>query len=141
MSHITKLKTAITKQFILKETLKNLGMPWTQFDVESSINVDLKKNPRLEFAILQENGSNITFLWTGEVYEVAVDISKWQQTRSISGFMSKVEQTYAWTLLNTSVSNSGFNTTTEKVNSELGSEIIDTKRTEKSRVLVCKGWH
>ena len=131
MSHITKLKTAITKQFILKETLKNLGLPWTKFDFETDENVDLKKNPRLEFAILQENGSNITFLWTGEVYEIGIDISKWQQTRSIAGFMSTIEQTYAWTLLNISAESSGFNPQTQTDSSNVS---------EAKQVLVCTGW-
>lgn len=138
MSHVTKLKTAITKQFILKETLKNLGLPWTEFDIDLSnkLTVNLEKNPRLEFAILQENGSNITFLWTGEAYEIGIDVSQWQQGRSISGFMSTVEQTYAWTLLNTSAETTGFDPDAT-IDPNLENDSIE----EKDTVLVCSGWN
>ena len=101
MSHITRLKTSITKRFILKEALMNLGLPWNEIKHDNNEIVE-SSNPRLEFAILQENGSNITFLWNGTEYEVGIDISQWEQTRSIAGFMSAIEQTYAWTLLHTS---------------------------------------
>ena len=143
MSHITRLKTSITKRFILKEALMNLGLPWTEFDHKNDEPI-AKGNPRLEFVILQENGSNITFLWNGTEYEVGIDISQWQQTRSIAGFMSAVEQTYAWTLLHVSADAVGFSCDEE--NKQMQKSTYDSKAKgleiieNEQQVLICKGW-
>jgi hypothetical protein len=146
MSHITKLKTAITKQFILKETLDKLCLPWKsiKLDQGSSPTLDLKKNPRIDFIIPQENGSNITFLWTGKNYEIGLDVSKWQQSTSISSFMSRVEQTYATILLTTSAENAGFNlsASNEITNSPvMTNKSVNNINEEKKINLVCQGWY
>ena len=146
MSHITKLKTAITKQFILKETLDKLCLPWKniKLDQGSSPTLDFKKNPRIDFIIPQENGSNITFLWTGKNYEIGLDVSKWQQSTSISSFMSRVEQTYATILLTTSAENAGFNlsASNEITNSPvMTNKSVNNINEEKNINLVCQGWY
>jgi hypothetical protein len=141
MSHITRLKTSITKRFILKEALINLELPWTELEYDSNEVVE-KTNPRLEFAILQDNGSDITFLWNGSEYEVGIDISQWQQNRSIAGFMSTVEQTYAWTLLHVSADTVGFTPNEQESNeSQVKNkpkklEIVENEQ----QILICKGW-
>jgi ABC-type transporter MlaC component len=91
---------------------------------------------------LQDNGSDITFLWNGSEYEVGIDISQWQQNRSIAGFMSTVEQTYAWTLLHVSADTVGFTPNEQESNeSQVKNkpkklEIVENEQ----QILICKGW-
>ena len=109
MSHITRIKTAVTKASILKQTLVDLNLPWTEFDKESSkIELDriVPDDFPIEFAVVQENGTHIMFLWSGKSYELNVDVSTWDQDRSISDFMGKIEHHYSLLLVKSIINES-----------------------------------
>ena len=95
---------------------------------------NLKKNPRIDFVVAQENGgSNIIFLWNGESYEIGVDFTHWQQKNSATFFVTRIEQEYALNLLKATAENLGLET-------EIQNSVRATNEHEKTYTLVCKGW-
>jgi len=156
MSHVTKVRTTLTNKVILRETLSKLGLNWSEVensriyasDMNGNSNfgmisgkktkienerkkINLKKNPRIDFMVAQENGdSNIIFLWNGDAYEIGVDFNHWSQKSSATFFVQQIEQEYALNLLKATAENLGLETDIQ----------IDDTISEKSYKLVCKGW-
>ena len=138
MSHVTALKTALTNRLVLEAALDNLNLNYSEItDAKPALSSSTSapnsdSNREMSFVVVQPNGSNIGFIWTGENYEVGIDFSQWQQSRSVMSFMLALEQEYAMILLMSSAKELGFQTDTEK--NYLNESTVTYK-------LTCKTWN
>ena len=93
MSHFTHMKTRFQNLFYLGKALNQLNIVYSleNNQVTTGTNDSNMKNIRIP----QSNGSDITFGWNGQEYELVVDISFWQQPYPIESFIDKMAQQYA----------------------------------------------
>lgn len=93
MSHFTHMKTSFQNLAYLEKALNILNIKYKEQEKSiSSKNSDLyTRNIRIP----QSNGYDIEFVWNGQVYELVVDVSFWQQTYPIESFIDKVSKQYA----------------------------------------------
>jgi hypothetical protein len=85
------MKTSFRNLFYLKKALNRLTIDYKQ--QETNANFEDLSNPNL--IIPQSNGYNIEFAWNGQVYELVVDVSFWEQPYPIETFIDKVSKQYA----------------------------------------------
>ena len=91
MSHFTHIKTRFQNLFYLEKALAKLNITYEQ--QQKTINNSESNNVNL--VISQSNGYNIEFCWSGQEYELVVDMSFWEQPYPIENFMDKIAQQYA----------------------------------------------
>lgn len=91
MSHFTHMKTSFQNLVYLEKALNRLNIEYKQH--EKTIHSDSSSKTNL--AIPQSNGYDIEFVWNGQVYELIVDISFWEQPYPIESFIDKVSKQYA----------------------------------------------
>jgi len=93
MSHFTHMKTCFRNLAYLTKALNKLNIKYREQDKDIiSKNLDLSN---LNLVIPQSNGYDIEFVWNGQVYELIVDISFWEQPYPIESFIDKVSKQYA----------------------------------------------
>lgn len=93
MSHFTSMKTRFHNLFYLEKALNRLDI---KHDKKIVIQDDfVEKISNVDLIIPQSNGHNITFSWTGNEYELVVDMSYWLQDYPIETFIDKIAQQYA----------------------------------------------
>ena len=91
MSHFTHMKTSFQNLFYLEKALNRLNIE--NKEQEKTMNSeDLSKT---NLVIQQSNGYDIEFVWNGQVYELVVDVSFWEQPYPIESFIDKVSKQYA----------------------------------------------
>ena len=91
MSHFTHMKTSFQNLFYLEKALNRLNIEYKE--QEKTVNSeDLSKT---NLVIPQSNGYDIEFVWNGQVYELVVDVSFWEQPYPIESFIDKVSKQYA----------------------------------------------
>ena len=95
MSHFTHMKTSFRNLFYLEKALNRLNIDYKQQKITTETE-DLS-NPNL--IISQTNGYDIEFAWNGQVYELVVDVSFWEQPYPIESFIDKVSKQYAGELI------------------------------------------
>ena len=95
MSHFTHMKTSFRNLFYLEKALNRLNIDYKQQKITTETE-DLS-NPNL--IISQTNGYDIEFAWNGQVYELVVDVSFWDQPYPIESFIDKVSKQYAGELI------------------------------------------
>ena len=81
MSHFTYIRTRFQNLVYLKNSLTKLGITY--------------KVSGTNLTMSQSNNSNLEFAWNGHEYELAVDLSFWEQPYPIEIFIDKVSQQYA----------------------------------------------
>lgn len=91
MSHFTHMKTSFQNLFYLEKALKKLNIEYKQ--QEKTIDSNFLATTNL--VIPQSNGYDIEFVWNGQVYELVVDVSFWEQPYPIESFIDKVSKQYA----------------------------------------------
>jgi hypothetical protein len=91
MSHFTHMKTSFRNLFYLEKALNRLNIKYKQ-EEKSTNSSDLSFT---NLVIPQSNGYDIEFSWNGQVYELVVDISFWEQPYPIESFIDKVSKQYA----------------------------------------------
>lgn len=89
MSHFTHMKTCFRNLLYLEKALNRLNIEYKQ----SEKNITFQNNPNL--VIPQSNGYDLEFVWNGQVYELIVDVSFWEQPYPIETFIDKVSKQYA----------------------------------------------
>jgi len=91
MSHFTHMKTSFRNLFYLEKALNRLNIKYKE---QEKINnsTDLSN---MNLIIPQANGYDIEFAWNGQVYELVVDVSFWEQACPIESFVDKVSKQYA----------------------------------------------
>ena len=91
MSHFTHIKTHFQNLFYLEKALNKLNIGYKQ--EKKTLNESKSLNSNL--VIPQQNGYDIKFCWSGQEYELIVDISFWKQSYPIESFIDKIAQQYA----------------------------------------------
>lgn len=91
MSHFTHIKTRFQNLFYLEKALNRLNISHKEQE---------KSDPNTSsyytsLIIPQSNGYDIEFAWSGQEYELVVDMSFWEQPYPIESFMDKISQQYA----------------------------------------------
>ena len=86
MSHLSKVKTSLKEVGFLKKSLEKLQIPYI---VEHNLS-------GIESVIISQTKSNIEFVWNGYEYEMATDLSFWQQRVPVDEFLNTVTQTYTY---------------------------------------------
>ena len=93
MSHFTHMKTCFRNLTYLGKALNRLNIEYKEKEKTiSSTNSDLYTT---NLVIPQSNGYDIEFAWNGQVYELIVDVSFWEQPYPIESFIEKVSKQYA----------------------------------------------
>lgn len=91
MSHFTHMKTSFRNLSYLEKALNRLNIEYKQQEkTNDSEGLDTKN-----LVISQSNGYDIEFAWNGQIYELVVDISFWEQPYPIETFVDKVSKQYA----------------------------------------------
>ena len=93
MSHFTHMKTCFRNLTYLEKALNRLDINYKK----QKTNI-VARNSELytqNLVIPQSNGYDIEFAWNGQVYELVVDISFWEQPYPIENFIDKVSKQYA----------------------------------------------
>ena len=91
MSHFTHMKTSFQNLFYLEKALNRLNIEFKE-QSKTTNSEDLSKT---NLVISQSNGYDIEFVWNGQVYELVVDVSFWEQPYPIESFIDKVSKQYA----------------------------------------------
>ena len=89
MSHFTHMKTSFRNLTYLAKALNKLNIEYK----EEENNITSLNSTNL--VIPQSNGYDIEFVWNGQVYELVVDVSFWEQPYPIESFIDKVSKQYA----------------------------------------------
>lgn len=93
MSHFTHMKTCFRNLAYLEKALNKLNIKYREQEKNiTSKNLDFSTK---NLVIPQSNGYDIEFAWNGQVYELVVDISFWEQPYPIESFIDKVSKQYA----------------------------------------------
>jgi len=93
MSHFTHMKTCFRNLAYLEKALNRLNIKYKEEEKTiTSKNSDLYS---LNLVIPQSNGYDIKFIWNGQMYELVVDVSFWEQPYPIESFIDKVSKQYA----------------------------------------------
>ena len=91
MSHFTHMKTSFQNLFYLEKALNRLNIEFKQQQTAA----ESEELSTTNLVIPQSNGYDIEFAWNGQVYELIVDISFWEQPYPIESFIDKVSKQYA----------------------------------------------
>jgi hypothetical protein len=91
MSHFTHIKTRFQNLFYLEKALNKLNIVHKEKE-KTNIN---SNSHNVNLIISQSNGYDIEFVWSGQEYELVVDMSFWEQPYPIESFIDKVAQKYA----------------------------------------------
>lgn len=121
MSHFTYLKTRFQNLFYLEKALNKLSIITNHKQKilnENSSNLDIN------LVIPQSNGYDIEFIWNGKEYELAVDMSFWEQPYPVESFMDKISQQYAIELIIGETEKTGFQATECQQNSDGSNTLI-----------------
>ena len=93
MSHFTHMKTSFRNLFYLEKALNRLNIECKER--EKNLNSSDSDFYNTSLIIPQSNGYDIEFVWNGQVYELVVDVSFWEQPYPIESFIDKVSKQYA----------------------------------------------
>ena len=94
MSHFTKVKTKLYDLNILKKSLSDLKLEWTD---ESQVVRGYKgQKQQAEIVIHQNNNYDLGFKWNGNEYELVADLMFWAQPHSVDRFLNQITQRYAY---------------------------------------------
>ena len=89
MSHFTYLKTCFRNIDYLEKALKELDITGHKPKlVKTSLGTDI--------VIAQSNGHDITFTYSDDEYQLVTDLSFWQQSQSVEGFLNQLSQQYGY---------------------------------------------
>lgn len=91
MSHFTHMKTSFQNLFYLEKALNRLNIDYKQHQTTA----ESEELSNTNLVIPQSNGYDIEFAWNGQVYELIVDVSFWEQPYPIESFIDKVSKQYA----------------------------------------------
>jgi len=91
MSHFTHMKTSFQNLFYLEKALNRLNIEYKQRQTAT----ESEELSTTNLVIPQTNGYDIEFAWNGQVYELIVDVSFWEQPYPIESFIDKVSKQYA----------------------------------------------
>ena len=89
MSHFTHMKTRFQNLFYLGKALNRLNIVHEEKQITNS------ESSNVNLVIPQSNGYDIEFAWNGQLYELIVDVSFWEQPYPIESFIDKVSKQYA----------------------------------------------
>ena len=95
MSHFTHMKTSFRNLFYLEKALNRLNIEYKQ----KKTTTETEDLSNTNLVIPQSNGYDIEFAWNGQVYELVVDVSFWEQPYPIESFIEKVSKQYAGELI------------------------------------------
>lgn len=90
MSHFTHMKTCFRNLAYLEKALNRLNIEYKQKN-----NTSESEFSTTNLVIPQSNGYDIEFAYNGQVYELVVDVSFWEQPYPIESFIDKVSKQYA----------------------------------------------
>ena len=90
MSHFTHMKTRFQHLFYLEKALNRLNI--VHKEQEKNLTHSNADSHNLNLVIPQSNGYDIEFAWTGQEYELVVDMSFWEQPYPIESFIDKISQ-------------------------------------------------
>lgn len=106
MSHFTHMKTRFQNLFYLEKALNRLNITYKK--TEKNINDLNSESYNVQLVIPQSNGYDIKFAWSGEEYELIVDMSFWEQSSPIESFVDKIAQQYAGEVIIGETQKTGF---------------------------------
>ena len=92
MSHLSRIKTSINNEEILKKTLRDLKFVYI---MKTNINY----NPTVNFhnIIVQQNGKNLCiFSWNGKEYSFLADLQLWNMNIPYTRLLEKITQQYSY---------------------------------------------
>ena len=87
MSHFTHMKTCFRNLTYLTKALNQLNIDYKEQEENITNSTNL--------VIPQSNGYDIEFVWNGDVYELVIDMSFWEQPYPVETFIDKVSKQYA----------------------------------------------
>jgi hypothetical protein len=94
MSHFTKIKTKLYNLDLLKKSLTDLKLQWSNENQEiKDYNGGLQK---VDIIVKQENNYDLGFKWNGSEYELVADLMFWSQPTSVDKFLGQLNQRYAY---------------------------------------------
>jgi hypothetical protein len=85
------MKTSFRNLFYLEKALNRLNIEYK----EQKTNIETEELSNTNLVIPQSNGYDIEFVWNGQIYELVVDVSFWEQPYPIESFIDKVSKQYA----------------------------------------------
>ena len=94
MSHFGKIKTKLYDRNILKKSLSDLKLEWTEQNQQ--IVGYQKQTHDAEIIVKQSNNYDIGFKWNGVEYELVTDLMFWAQPYSVDKFLNQINQRYAY---------------------------------------------
>ena len=94
MSHFSKIKTKLYDRNILKKSLSDLKLEWTEQNQQ--IFGYQKQTHDAEIIVKQSNNYDIGFKWNGVEYELVTDLMFWAQPYSVDKFLNQINQRYAY---------------------------------------------
>ena len=94
MSHFSKIKTKLYDRNILKKSLSDLKLEWTEQNQQ--IVGYQKQTHYAEIIVKQSNNYDIGFKWNGVEYELVTDLMFWAQPYSVDKFLNQINQRYAY---------------------------------------------
>ncbi len=116
MSHFSQIKTQIRNLPALESALADLDLSWKTGP--HPVRGYQGQTQTAAVVIEQENGYDIGFSKTGDVYELVADIDFWDQAWSVNRFLEKVTQRYAYHTVVSTTAAQGFQISEQKENAD-----------------------
>lgn len=110
MSHFTTIKIQIKNGEILQEVLQELGY---QVECNTTVRGYQGNSTQAEYVIRQNNGYDLGFRRSGEIYEIVSDF--WGAKINQKEFVNSISQKYAHKTLINSVNEQGFDIEEEEI--------------------------
>ena len=89
MSHFTHIRTCFRNVFYLEKALKESNITSHEIKlVKTSLGTDI--------TIFQPNGYTIVFTRNDSEYKLVTDLSFWQQSKSVEGFLTQLSHQYGY---------------------------------------------
>jgi len=134
MSHFTHMKTRFQNLFYLEKALNRLNIAYKEQKSTVDVENSNPQNANINLIIPQSNGYDIKFNWSGQEYELVVDMSFWEQQYPIESFIDKVAQQYAGEVIIGESQKTGFQPIKYQQNAD-GSNTLILERWNNEKVL------
>ena len=125
MSHFSKIKTKLYDRNILKKSLSDLKLEWTEQNQQ--IVGYQKQTHDAEIIVKQSNNYDIGFKWNGVEYELVTDLMFWAQPYSVDKFLNQINQRYAYNSIVQVSERENFNFTQSENSQDGSSRVLLTR--------------
>nr|YP_010484933.1 hypothetical protein Ycf35 [Hypnea cervicornis]UVW80627.1 hypothetical protein Ycf35 [Hypnea cervicornis] len=114
MSHLSRIKTSLTNQEILKKTLQDLNFTYKNTN-RNNINI-YDHEVHSHNITIEQNGQDLfMFFWDGKEYSLLADLQLWNMNIPYTKLLEKITQQYSYNTILQESAKYGFKNINQKI--------------------------